>query len=107
MLNGTMSKSVGSDGGLKRKATHDIELAAAVVHGHITSFADIFAVSEELVHELGEGEATLFEDTGLSVLSEDDVFWGQSRGGANCYSFFTSRYLLVVSPFNLALEWEV
>lgn len=92
---------------MNKRGAYDVELAATVVHGHVTSFAGIFAIGEELVHELGEDEAALFEDTGLSVLSEDDVFWGQSGGGANCYTFFTSRYLLVVRSFNLALEWEV
>ena len=45
---------------------------------HIASLAVILAVSEQLVHEVGKGEATLLEDASLSVLAEDNVFGEES-----------------------------
>lgn len=57
-----------------------VQFAAAIVDRHITAFARVFAICEKLVHEVGKGEATLFKDTSLSVLTEYNVFGNQSRG---------------------------
>ena len=46
---------------------------------HVAPFTSIFAIGEELIHEIGKGEAALLEDTSLSVLAENDVFGDQSR----------------------------
>ena len=74
----------------------DVERAAAVVDGHVAAFATVFAVGEELIHELGEGEAALLEYACLAVLGEDDVRGMKSRGRSDCYAFLTSRDLLFV-----------
>ena len=41
---------------------------------HIAAFAHVFAIGEELVHEVGKREAALLEDTSLSVLTKNDIF---------------------------------
>ena len=51
----------------------DVELAAAVVDGHIAASTSILAIREKLVHELRKSEAALLENTGLTVLREDDI----------------------------------
>ena len=53
-----------------------VELAAAVMHWHVSAFTGVFAVREELGHEVGEGEAALLEDARFAVLGEDDVVGG-------------------------------
>ena len=57
----------------------DVELAAAVMNRHVAPFTSIFTIGEELIHEIGKCEATLLEDTSLSVLAENDVFRDQGR----------------------------
>ena len=57
----------------------DIELAAAVMNGHVAPFTSIFTIGEELIHEIRKCEAALLEDTRLSVLAENDVLGDQSR----------------------------
>ena len=51
----------------------NVELATAVVDGHIATLAGILAIREKLIHELRESEAALLENTGLTVLREDDI----------------------------------
>lgn len=57
----------------------NIELATTVMDRHIAPFSSIFTVGKELVHEIGKPETTLLEDTSLSILTENDIFGGQSR----------------------------
>lgn len=54
--------------------THDVQFAAAVMDGHIPSFAVVFSIGEELGHEVLKGEAALLEDTRFSILSKNHVF---------------------------------
>lgn len=58
--------------------SYDVELAAAVMDGHVAAFARVFAVGKELVHEVCESEAALLKHSCLSVLGEDHVFGDQS-----------------------------
>lgn len=50
--------------------TYDIQFAAAIVDWHVASFAVVFPVSEELGHEVLEGESALLKDACLSILGE-------------------------------------
>ena len=56
-----------------------MELPATVMHRHVAPFTSIFTIGKELVHELGQGKATLLEDTSLSVLTEYHILRSQSR----------------------------
>ena len=58
------------------------------MHGHVAAFADVFAVGEQLRHEIFEREAALLEDARLAVLGEDDVVGGEGRCGAHGDAFF-------------------
>lgn len=51
-----------------------IELSTAIMYGHISSFAVILAIRKELAHEVFEGETSLLEYTGFSILRENNVF---------------------------------
>ena len=46
------------------------------MHWHVSAFTGVFAVREELGHEVGEGKAALLEDARFAVLGEDDVVGG-------------------------------
>ena len=46
------------------------------MHGHVAAFAGVFAVGEELRHEVFEREAALLEDACFAVLGEYDVVGG-------------------------------
>lgn len=71
----------------------NIQLAAAVVDGHVPTFAVIEPVGEELVHERGERETALLEDAGFAVLCEDDVGGVERGAGSHSYAFFTGGNL--------------
>lgn len=77
-------------------STYDIQLRAAIVHRHIPPLADILAIGEELIHEIGEREATFLKDAGLAVLRKDHVGRVESRGGSNSNAFFASGDLVAV-----------
>ena len=73
-----------------RSVAYDVKLAAAVMDGHVAAFSSVFAIGEELVHEVGESETTLLENSSLSILTESDIFWDQRRSRAYRYTLLTS-----------------
>ena len=50
-----------------------VEFTATIVDGHVAAFPGVFAVSEELVHEVVKSEATVLEYACFSVLRKDNV----------------------------------
>lgn len=38
----------------RKRRTYNVELAAAIMNGHVAPFAIVFEICEELVHELRE-----------------------------------------------------
>jgi len=80
---GDLGREGGADG-------VDVEFLGTVVHGHVAAEAVVFAVCEELVHEVGELEAALQVDAGFAVLAEGYVARVQGAGGADGYAFFAS-----------------
>lgn len=84
----------------------DVEFPGTVVNRHITATTGIVAVGKELSHELVESEASLHEDTGLTVLAEDGVAGAESTGGPDGYAFFSSGYLACMSKVKF-LEMKV
>jgi hypothetical protein len=63
---------------------------------HVPPFARVILVREQLAHEIFQREASLLEDSSLSVLTSDHVFWSKCSCGANSDSFFTSGNLLLL-----------
>ena len=57
--------------------------------GHVAAPAAVFAVGEELAHEVLEGEASLLEDACFSVLREHHVVWGEGRCGPDADAFLS------------------
>ena len=55
------------------EVAHNVQLSASVMHGHVPPFAGVESVGEELVHEVGELEASVLEDACFAVLGEDYV----------------------------------
>lgn len=78
----------------------NIELATAVMDWHVASLAMILGISEELIHELIQCEASVFEDTSLTILSKDYVRRKKSRGRAYSYAFFACADLTNVNIFS-------
>jgi len=52
----------------------EVEVLGTVVDRHLTTLTKVILVTEALVSELLEGEATPHEDTSFTVLSIDDIF---------------------------------
>ena len=77
--------------------TYDIQLRAAIVNRHIPSLADVLAISEELVHKIGERETTLLKDASLTILGKNHVGRVESGGGPNGDAFFASGDLVALS----------
>lgn len=72
----------------RRRNGVNIQLAAAIMDGHVPTFAMIEPVGEQLVHESRERETALLEDAGFAVLGEDDVGGVECRAGSDGYAFF-------------------
>jgi hypothetical protein len=65
----------------------DVEFFRAVVDGHVAAETVVLGVSEELVHEVGELEASLEVHAGFTVLAEGNVGGVEGAGGADGYAF--------------------
>lgn len=53
--------------------THHARVVFPVVNGHVSPFASVVCVCEELAHKFLQGEPALLEDTCFPVLGENDV----------------------------------
>jgi hypothetical protein len=89
---------LGSEGGTDGV---DVEFFAAIVNGHVPAEAVVLGVGKELVHEVGELEASLKVYTCFAVLAKGDIARVEGTGGANGYAFFACRDLtsLVTVPY--------
>jgi len=56
--------------------TYDIQLTTAVMHGHIASLSDIFAIGKKLAHEVLQCKAAVLKNTSLAILCKYYIFGG-------------------------------
>lgn len=73
----------------------DVEFFGAVVDRHVAAEAVVLCVGEELVHEVGELEASLQVDAGFAVLAEGYIAGVEGAGGTDGYAFFAGGDLAV------------
>jgi hypothetical protein len=74
----------------------DVEFFGTVVDGHVAAETVVFGIGEQLVHEVGELEASLEVHAGFAVLAEGNVGGMQGTGGANGYAFFACGDLVML-----------
>lgn len=85
------------EGKRRARKTYNIQLRAAIVDRHIAPLADVLAIGEQLVHEVGEGKATLLKNASLTILCKYDVGRVESRSGPNSDAFFACGDLIALS----------
>ena len=63
----------------KLDETYNVQLATAVMDGHIAPLAIVFPIGEELRHEILERKASLLEHACLPVLGKYHILWRKGR----------------------------